>query len=285
MFRNKQQTTEIRSICGVSKTRSSRALDLFRPVVLRRVWNSSGKLAAASVVSLFLTAGVFATGDTASYYVNVEKSLNNIFIADPLYFSVDASTTALVLDPSIPAPGGDVTIAALMTPGETSEPIQYEVNAIPASGDTGLCSAVQVMASAPFVYDGPLLSMNTATSTQTGPWTLTFFLPLGAQVSPGVSCTLDLVYKGWNADALEGQGYSDVHKLTLTFSTPAPPPTDTSSDASSSSAAASPRSGLDDGMAQTAPNEPFDPLTRRRATLRHQVRPCVTKVRPCRRDG
>src|SRR5258708_5971786 len=32
-----------------------------------------------------------------------------------------------------------------------------------------------------------------------------------------MTCSVDLIYKGWNAYALPGQGYTDTKKVTLTF--------------------------------------------------------------------
>ncbi len=62
-------------------------------------------------------------------------------------------------------------------------------------------------------------SIVTATSTSVGAWTLNLTL-LDANTFSNKSCTIDLVYEGWNADASYGKGYRDTKTISLTFFVP-----------------------------------------------------------------
>ena len=54
-----------------------------------------------------------------------------------------------------------------------------------------------------------------------GDWTLHFTLDPNVPVTANTSCTVDLVYLGWNASAPFGQGYSDIHHVSLMLYIPA----------------------------------------------------------------
>ena len=176
--------------------------------------SSIAKIASVACFSVVLFLGVFSTGDTMSFFLSEQSSLNDTFTADPLYFSVSASSTSITLD------GHEQMIVTLMTQGTLSEPLQYSVTATTTTGDPTLCASIELLGTAPFVYDGPLLALQSATTTQTGPWALMFSLAPGSNVAPGSTCSVDLIYTGWNASAVTGQGYTDTERLSLTFSTP-----------------------------------------------------------------
>jgi hypothetical protein len=188
-------------------------------------------------LSAMLFLGVFSPGDTMSYYFDTQESLNNIFTADPVVFTVAASSTSIDLS------AGSASIVPIMTPDPDSGPIQYEVQAHMTGGDSAFCDAINLLGTSPFVYDAPLVSLQSGTTTQEGPWALSFSLIPGTDLANTTSCNVDIVYKGWNADSPTGFGYSDTEHLSLTFSyTPPPPPAPTSpeidtatSDATSSS--------------------------------------------------
>ncbi|MDO8548430.1 MAG: hypothetical protein Q7R71_02045, partial [bacterium] len=169
------------------------------------------KIAALAIVAYALLIGISSVGGTVSYFSDVETSIGNYLRADPLYFSVAPATTTIEVG------GEDALFVPVMTPGEESEPVQYYVASQMTGGDGALCSALSVLTTAPFPYDGPLLGLLTATTTEVGPWALTFGVAPDSLAVPGASCTADLIYTGWNADAAPGSGYSDVQKVSLTF--------------------------------------------------------------------
>jgi hypothetical protein len=168
------------------------------------------KIAGVGFLSALLCFGLGQVGSTVSYFVDIETSLGNIFKADPLDFAVNLATTTVDMG------SGQETVVPTMVPGEDSEPVQYSVQSKMLDGDIGFCSSLTVLTTAPFPYDGPLLSLNAATTTDTGPWALTVFAPKQATTS-SVSCRVDLIYTGWNANASWGHGYKDVEHVPLTF--------------------------------------------------------------------
>ena len=176
-------------------------------------------IAAVASLSLMFLVGISTIGGTVSYFSDVEKSIGNFFTADPLYFSVVLATSTIEMS------AGDQLVVPEMVPGDTSEPAQYYVRASMLSGNAGLCDAIHVLATAPLPTDAQLAGLQTATTTDTGPWALTLYLAPGSAPAVGSSCTIDLIYTGWNAGAQWGNGYSDIQHVPLTFTyNPAPLP-------------------------------------------------------------
>jgi hypothetical protein len=162
-------------------------------------------------IAVVLIASFASIGTTASYFSNIQLSAANFFVADPLYFSVAGDTQTLTVGQS------EQLFVPTMTLGDDSEPVQYRVNVQMMSGDATLCDALTVYTTAPLIYSGPFLSMATATTSQTGPWALTFEASAQEGIAAGASCQVDLIYKGWGVGSAEGVGYSDTHRVSLTF--------------------------------------------------------------------
>ena len=176
-------------------------------------------IAAVACLSLLFLIGISNVGGTVSYFSSAEKSLGNFFTADPLYFSTVLATSTIEMS------AGETLVVPVMVPGEKSEPAQYYARASALNGDPTLCNAINVLATAPFPYDGPLAGLQTATTTETGPWALTLYLAPGSAPVAGSACTIDLIYTGWNAGVAWGSGYSDIQHVPLTFTyNPAPVP-------------------------------------------------------------
>jgi hypothetical protein len=180
---------------------------------LRNVAWPIAKIALAGMCSALVAVGVYHVGDTVSYFTDIEQSLNNVFVADPLDFSV-----SLDRDSHIDVSKGETKIVATMTPDEKSDPVEYSVQGAVVGGDAALCGALHVLATAPFPYDGPLASLATATSTDLGSWALT--ISANGDVSPNTSCGVVLIYRGVSAGAMPGQGYKDVEQILMTFFVP-----------------------------------------------------------------
>ena len=88
-------------------------------------------------VFLFVIIGGSGTiGSTVSYYADIETSINNTLIADPLGFNVTLEG-ATAIDMS----SGSSTRVAEFTPGEGSEPIQYALSSYMTGGDSTLMKA------------------------------------------------------------------------------------------------------------------------------------------------
>ena len=169
------------------------------------------KMTVVVSLALVLFTGLSNMGSTMSYFSDIEQSIGNYLRADPLYFTVTmASSTQIDLS------SGEEVIVPVMTSGLDSELAQYFVRAEMTGGDSGLCNAIHVLGTFPFPYDGPILGISTATTTDVGSWTLTTSLAYSS-FATSTSCSIDLVYKGWNADAPLGSGYTDSEKISLTF--------------------------------------------------------------------
>ena len=182
----------------------------------RKMIYSGLKMVGVSFVVFVLLIKLSSVGSTMSYFSDIEKSIGNYLRADPLYFSV-----ALQNGNQIDLNSGEQTIVPTLTLGEDSEPLQYFVTAKMTAGDSNLCGAIDVLGTFPFPYDGPLLGILTATTTEIGSWALSISLATSTIFAENTWCNVDLVYKGWNADVAPGKGYSSTEKISLSFYIPA----------------------------------------------------------------
>ena len=208
-MQNKKIKKEIGSFDGIRRNSKTKTFDSHQSK--SGMLYSGLKMTGVISLALILLVSLSNTGSTMSYFSDVEKSIGNYLRADPLYFTVVASPTQIDLS------SGEATIIPVMTPGLESELAQYFVRAEMTGGDKELCNSIQVLGTFPFPYDGPILGISTATTTDVGSWTLTASLTTGSIFATSTSCSVDLVYKGWNADSLPGKGYSDTQKITLMF--------------------------------------------------------------------
>lgn len=177
------------------------------------------KMFGTLILTLALFSGLSSIGSTVSYFNDTETSYSNYLKADPLGFVVtynNSTTTQVDLSQ------GDVLVTPTMTPNADSELIQYLVSAVVTSGDNELCNSIHLLGSWPFPYDDSLVKLETATTTTTGSWATTYSLPNASHYS-NMSCNIDLVYRGWNADVPFGKGYNDVKRFSITFFVPKVP--------------------------------------------------------------
>ena len=174
--------------------------------------------ASTPLLLVLLTAGLLAggytVGSTCAFFSDSEKTTANVFIADPLAFSLAPQNGKIDLG------AGEQQFTVAVTPDEQSDPLQYYIRATQTGGDDALCQAVRVYSTAPNVFDGQLLSLISPTSTQMGSWTLHFYLSGAPEDFDNASCTADITFIGSNASALLGQGFTDKHSLSLTFFVP-----------------------------------------------------------------
>ncbi len=174
------------------------------------------KMIGVGILSIALLVSLSSVGGTVSYYADEEASVGSKLLADPLSFDVEiASSTSAQVNIS---EGGELVVP-YMFPLEGSKEIQYSVKSEFVSGDLGFCGAIKALGAFPFPYDGNLIGLQTGFATQTGSWALTFSVP-NISLYSLATCTVDLVYNGWNADATVGEGYSDNQKVTITFTSP-----------------------------------------------------------------
>lgn len=174
------------------------------------------KLIGLSVLTVILSIGFGRVGSTVSYFNDMEKALGNFMKTDPLSFKVEiASSTSIQIDLT----QGKTVVTPIMTPVDESESIQYFVKSSISSGDGDLCNNVRMTGTWPFPFDSNISTLVTGTTTKAGAWTLEFSV-LDYALYSNKTCTIDLVYEGWNAGSAYGIGYKDTQKVSLTFSVP-----------------------------------------------------------------
>ena len=180
-----------------------------------RVFYHGAKIAAFALLILSVVSGTDKIGNTISYYANVERSLNNLLVADPVIFTLTPGSRNINMSSS------SANIVAQLIPDVTSEPLKYIISSIMTGGNETLCSLVNVSAPT-YGYSGSLLLFSTVATTSLLEIPLTFTFPEGLSPEDNTSCFMDLVFTGKNADAEEGRGYSDKHSLSLQFYIPDP---------------------------------------------------------------
>jgi len=179
------------------------------------------KMIGVGILSIALLVSLSTVGGTVSYYADIENSVGSKLLADPLSFDVEiASSTSAQIN--ISESGEMVVPFMFLLPG--SKEVQYSVKSEFVSGDLGFCSAIKALGAFPFPYDSNLIGLQTGFSTQAGSWALTFSVP-DVSLFSSATCTVGLVYKGWNADGAVGEGYSDTQKVTIIFTSPEVVPT------------------------------------------------------------
>lgn len=170
------------------------------------------KIFGVSVLSFVVLLGLSSVGGTVSYFNDTEESLGNYLRADPISFKVDTPLTQIDLT-------SEKQIEIVMTPDETSEPIQYFVTSKVISGGDTFCRSINAFGTWPFPINGKVDSIVTDVSTSTGSWTLTASVPEEERIANN-SCVVELSYFGWNAGAELGHAFTDTRTITFEFFIP-----------------------------------------------------------------
>ncbi len=212
------QTLNKKTFDGVNRKKFSKTEDFVYENIGQKISlkYSSLKMIGVGILSVTLLSSLSSVGGTVSYYADVENSVASKLLTSPLSFDVEiASSTSAQVNIS---ESGELVVP-FMFPLNGSNEIQYSVSSEFVSGDLGFCSSIKALGAFPFPYDGNLMGLQTGFSTQTGSWALTFSVP-DISLFSGSTCTVDLVYKGWNATSVIGEGYSDIQKVSITFTAP-----------------------------------------------------------------
>ena len=173
---------------------------------------------------LLMSVSVINAQSTISYFSDIELASANMFGAGTLHFTVDINDQSNA-DISVGPLSGTTTVP-IMTPAPGSFPIEYKIKAEKTSGSDDLCNALQVSATTtPFIYSGPLLLLNTGTTTIPGPWPLDIGVtsPTPPGINDGDTCSVDLVYSGFTEGGSEGIEYHDEERVSLTIHFALPP--------------------------------------------------------------
>ncbi len=183
--------------------------------VLHPIIYHTAKIAAFVLLLTAVVSGTSLVGNTVSYYADIERSMGNLLVADPLSFTL--SPESLNVDMS----SSSASLIARLIPDATSEPIKYSITTQISGGNETLCSLINVRAPS-YGYSGSLLLFSTISTTSLLDIPLTFTFPEGLAPSDNTSCFMDIVFTGKNADAEEGRGYTDKHSLSIQFYIPDP---------------------------------------------------------------
>jgi len=172
---------------------------------------------SAAIVVFLLAFSFGRIGSTVSYFSDIDRSSGNRFLASILDFIVSANT-------SVEAyvgfeHGGGATMVPVLTPLPETSGLTYRVFAEKIAGKDLFCNSIHMLStSSPFAYNGPLSGLSTSATTTIGEGAFALSLP---SVVPGIAqgdlCYVDLVYRGWQEGAAEGQGYTDEERVRLTL--------------------------------------------------------------------
>jgi hypothetical protein len=178
-----------------------------------KIYRSVSALIALSLIVALNATGLFTIGSTAAYYVDVEESLGNLFIAG----NVDFLATSTPWDP--------LAVSLNLQPGTTTEffididplisnPFQYFASTT-VSGDLDFCAAIEARLAqgANELYQGPLASMLSATTTATS--TLSLAASINSAFYNSV-CDFELDFNGWQTrhHLPPMTGFSDTEGIT-----------------------------------------------------------------------
>jgi len=195
-----------------------------QPVRVQKEVNPGWIMATSMVLALVISsANLWSTGSTISYFRDVESSLANLFNAVALGFTATPDGSSFTFsDGVLDDPDGLITV---VTPETKSVPLMYSLTTQYATGTVGLCNAITVDTLAPFAYSGPLMALNASNISFSGPWTLGLALTATTTYTVGDACSVNLRYRGWNAELSEGDGgYVDEENVALTFTVLTPTP-------------------------------------------------------------
>ena len=176
-------------------------------------------LGTSSMVALLLMLSSFVpAGNTLSYFSDTERSLANLFGTISLDFNATADTQQFILTDGVFNTDTLTTTIALVP---ASAPVRYDLT-VPSGSITGnnpaVCDAVVAKVTAPFAYEAPITGLSASGVLFDGPWTLDLSFTPGGAFASGDTCTLEMVYSGWNAMfPTPISGYKDEERIALTF--------------------------------------------------------------------
>ncbi|MDP2705067.1 MAG: DUF5011 domain-containing protein [bacterium] len=175
------------------------------------------KLLALSLVISLNIIGLPGIGDTMGYYLDIESSTENTFIAGSVDFSLgisgwQATSTAVSMPP------GDIVKKEVTVDPLDSNPFQYFATTTNITGDSDFCDALLVTANLEGnqMYDGPLTGLLTATTTTLDSWDFTY--TTGVNDFQNRVCDFDIDYNAWQTrhdyPTYEDGGYNDTEKVS-----------------------------------------------------------------------
>jgi hypothetical protein len=178
---------------------------------------STHSLAASLLIFASVPAALafFTIGGTSSYFTSAQHSLANVLSAAGLDFTVDADAPRAVAL-SIDGVGKEegTSLVPFVASVQGTLPFAYSIHTEMTGGDGAFCDALQLAGETPpFTYDGPLLALSTATTTNQSPWNFALYLSSDPGVVEGTVCQVDLVYSGEQEGG--GGDYSDEERLSL----------------------------------------------------------------------
>jgi len=171
---------------------------------------------SATLIATVIFMGLNGVGSTVSFYNDIESSTENTFEAGSVDFSLgvsgwQATTTAVSMPP------GDITMKEVTVfPGD-SNPFQYYATSTNITGDSDFCNGLLATARIEGVemYNGPLVTLLTATTTTLDSWEFTY--TTGTADFQNRVCDFDIDYNSWqtrhNYPSFENGGFNDTEKV------------------------------------------------------------------------
>lgn len=200
--------------------RVERAVTLREHFAYEAYAQNSSRL-APSVIAVALVFGLTSLfhpfGGTVAFYRNVETSVENTLSAETIDFLLQPDGNVFTfIDGEVTDPDG--ALMTLVAPTGSSSALRYDIKVEFATGTLALCDSINVIAGKPINYGGVLTGLFAKKVILDTAWVLGFSLKEGAYLSGDV-CEVDIVYSGWNETQNSGDGYDDVERMRLSFTT------------------------------------------------------------------
>lgn len=174
------------------------------------------------LVTSLLTVSIWSVQGTASYFNDTETTAQNELGAGILDFKANPDKSSFTFTNGTQSDQGD--LITVLAPEAGSVPMKYRVTVEQTGGSVALCSAITASVQTPFSYNSTLLGLTADNVIFSGPLTLSVTLTPSSAYVTGDTCTVDIVYTGWNQSLNHSDGgYGDVERVPLTFTAPALP--------------------------------------------------------------
>lgn len=174
------------------------------------------------LVTSLLTVSLWSVQGTASYFNDTETTAQNTLGAGILDFKANPDKSSFTFTNGTQSDQGD--LITVLAPEAGSVPMKYRVTVEQTGGSVALCTAITTSVQTPFSYNSTLLGLTADNVIFSGPLTLSVALTPSSAYAPGDTCTVDIVYTGWNQSLNHSDGgYGDVERVPLTFTAPALP--------------------------------------------------------------
>lgn len=171
-------------------------------------------VATAGFVMMINLVGQNGIGDSLSYFSDTEASGVNNMEAQALDFSVSPENDTFVITDGVFDGGNSVEVD--INDNDEKKDLSYVVSVDSVGSTTTLCDDILVNSTSPLAFSGSLPSLLGNNISFLDPWLLDFSLATGSDYVSGDTCSVNLVFAGYNGVS-EDLGYVDTEHIVLNF--------------------------------------------------------------------